>query len=195
MAGDFGAFLSRAFGVRLYRCRGLAGDRARRLAGGRPAGPVALAVERLGWFGGGFGCPGHDHITTPDRRVFARARGNSVLQVRRMIAVLGRDDIGILRRLAAGLQPQDGRRDGVTGGPFGPAVHDADRLVSQNRRGAVAGLTGEGDRIGNVGPGTRQRVTAIMGARCGSGGRTGGRSGTGHDVRGARTAHSTHRQA
>ena len=28
--------------------------------GGEPSGAVALAVEGLGWFGGGFGCPGQD---------------------------------------------------------------------------------------------------------------------------------------
>jgi hypothetical protein len=71
------------------------------------------------------------------------------------------------------------------------AVHDTGRLVPQDRRGAVAGLAGARDRTGNVGPGARPRVTAIMGAR----GADGGRTGTGHDVRGAKTAHSTHHQA
>jgi hypothetical protein len=39
---------------------------------------------------------------------------------------------------------------------------DAGRLVPQDHRGAVAGLTSEKDRAGDVGPGT-PRVTAIMG--------------------------------
>jgi hypothetical protein len=39
---------------------------------------------------------------------------------------------------------------------------DAGRLVPQDRRGAVAGLTSEKDRVGDVGPGT-PRVTAILG--------------------------------
>jgi hypothetical protein len=43
------------------------------------------------------------------------------------------------------------------------AGHDAGRLVPQDRRGAVAGLTSEKDRAGDVGPGTQPRVTAIMG--------------------------------
>ena len=42
------------------------------------------------------------------------------------------------------------------------AIHDAGRLVPQERRAAVAGLTGERDRAGNVGPGTQPRVTAVM---------------------------------
>ena len=75
------------------------------------------------------------------------------------------------------------------------AVHDAGRLVPQERRGAVAGLPGERGHGDAVEPGTYPRVTAIMGARCRDGRRMGNRSGTGHDVRGARTAHSTHRQA
>jgi len=41
-------------------------------------------------------------------------------------------------------------------------VHAAVRLVPQERRAAVAGLTGERDRAGNVGPGTQPRVTAVM---------------------------------
>jgi hypothetical protein len=71
------------------------------------------------------------------------------------------------------------------------AVHDASRLVSEDRQGAVAGLTGAWKRVSDVRPGTRPRVRAFTGAQCGDG----RRAGTGHDVRGARTAHSTHRQA
>ena len=75
------------------------------------------------------------------------------------------------------------------------AVYDAGRLVPQERHGAVAGLPGERGHGDAAEPGTHPRVTAIMGARCRDGRRMGNRSGTGHDVRGARTAHSTHRQA
>ena len=75
------------------------------------------------------------------------------------------------------------------------AVHDSGRLVPQERRGAVAGLPGERGHGDAAEPGTHPRVTAIMGARCRDGRRMGNRSGTGHGVRGARTAHSTHRQA
>jgi len=75
------------------------------------------------------------------------------------------------------------------------AVHDAGRLVPQDRRGAVAGLPGERGHGDAAEPGTPPRVTAIMGARCRDGRRVGDRSGTGHGVSDARTAHSTHRQA
>jgi hypothetical protein len=75
------------------------------------------------------------------------------------------------------------------------AVHDAGRLVPQERRGAVAGLPGERGHGDTAEPGRHPRVTAIMGVRCSDGRRMGDRSGTGHGVRDARTAHSTHRQA
>lgn len=75
------------------------------------------------------------------------------------------------------------------------AVHDAGRLAPQERREAVAGLPGERGHGDAAEPGTHPRVTAIMGAQCRDGRRMGNRSGTGPDVRGARTAHSTHRQA
>jgi hypothetical protein len=74
------------------------------------------------------------------------------------------------------------------------AVHDAGRLVPQKCRGAVAGLPGERGPGDAVGSGTHRRVTAIMGAWCGDGRRMCNRSGTGHDARGAKTAHSAHRQ-
>ena len=73
-------------------------------------------------------------------------------------------------------------------------VHDAGRLVPQERRGAVAGLPGERGHGDAAEPGMHPRVTA-MGARCRDGRRMGDRSGTGHGVRDARTAHSTHRRA
>jgi hypothetical protein len=59
----------------------------------------------------------------------------------------------------------------------------------------VAGLPGERGLGDAVEPGKHPRVTAIMEAWCEDGRRTGNRSGTGHDVRGAKTAHSTHHQA
>ena len=68
------------------------------------------------------------------------------------------------------------------------AVDDADRLVPQERRASVARLTGERDRDGGAGPGTQPRVTAVMGARCGDGGRTGSQSGAGRSARVARPA-------
>ncbi len=71
----------------------------------------------------------------------------------------------------------------------GTAIRDADRLASQDRRAAVAGLPGGRERAGAGGLGARPRVTAITGARYGHGGRTGSRSGTGHDVRHAGTNH------
>ena len=74
------------------------------------------------------------------------------------------------------------------------AVHDAGRLVPQERRGAVAGLPGQRRPGDAVGSGTHPRVTAIMGAWCGGGRRMCNRFGTGHEVRGAKTAHSAHRQ-
>jgi hypothetical protein len=75
-----------------------------------------------------------------------------------------------------------------------PAVHDAGRLAPQDRRGAVTGLPGERGLGDAVEPGKHPQVTAIMKAWCEDGRRTGSRSGTGHDVRGAKTAHSTHHQ-
>ena len=74
------------------------------------------------------------------------------------------------------------------------AVYDAYRLVPQERRAAVARLTGERDRAGGVGPGPQPRVMAVMRARCGDGGRTGSRSGAGRGTRVARPAHFNHRQ-
>jgi hypothetical protein len=78
---------------------------------------------------------------------------------------------------------------------FEMAVHDTDRLAPQERRAAVAGLTGEGDGVSDVGSGTPPRVTAIMGARSGDGGRTGSRFGAVYGVKVARISHCAHRQA
>jgi hypothetical protein len=74
---------------------------------------------------------------------------------------------------------------------FEAAVHDAVRLAPQERRPAVAGLTGKRRYQGAVGRDAQPRVTAIVRARCGDGGRADSRPG----ARVARTAHSTHRQA
>ncbi len=74
------------------------------------------------------------------------------------------------------------------------AVHDAGRLIPQERRGAVAGLPGERGPGDAIGSGTHPRVTAIMGTWRGDGRRMCNWSGTGHDVRGAKTAHLAHRQ-
>jgi|HubBroStandDraft_3_1064219.scaffolds.fasta_scaffold144557_2 hypothetical protein len=72
------------------------------------------------------------------------------------------------------------------------AVNDVGRLIPQESRAAVAGLTGGRARVGDVGPGTRPQVAEIMGIRCGDGNRMGIQCGTDHGVR---AAHSTHRQA
>jgi hypothetical protein len=75
---------------------------------------------------------------------------------------------------------------------FEAAVDDVDRLAPQDRRAAVAGLTGE--RVDAVGPDAQPRVTVIVRARCGDDGRSGSRPGHGYEVKVARPAHSTHRQ-
>ena len=73
---------------------------------------------------------------------------------------------------------------------FETAVHDADRLAPQDRPAAVAGLAGGRGRHDGLGHQAQPRITAITRARC----RDRGRTATGHDVRIAGTAHSTHRQ-
>jgi hypothetical protein len=104
-----------------------------------------------------------------------------------------RRDLGVIqvRMIAAG-GADELKHAGVAA--FETAVHDADRLAPHERRPAVAGLTGKRERVVAVGAGAQPRVTAIMRARYGDGGRAGSRSGTGHAVRVARTAQSTHRQ-
>jgi hypothetical protein len=57
----------------------------------------------------------------------------------------------------------------------------------------VAGLTGEQARVDTVRPHAQARVTAIVRAWCGTA--AGQEAGPDTDVRVARTAHSTHRQA
>jgi hypothetical protein len=63
------------------------------------------------------------------------------------------------------------------------AINEMGRLIPQERRAAVAGPPGVRARVGDVGPGTRPQVTAIMGIRCGDGNRIGIRYGTDHGVR------------
>ena len=70
------------------------------------------------------------------------------------------------------------------------AVHDADRLAPQDRPAAVAGPAGGRGCHDGLRRKAQPRITAITRARCGDRGRTG----TSHDVRIARSAHSTHRQ-
>jgi len=77
---------------------------------------------------------------------------------------------------------------------FETAIHDAGRLAPQERRAAVAGLTAGPGSLDVFGPGAQPRVTAIIGASRGDSGRTVGRSGAGHDVKVAETAHSLHRR-
>src|SRR5437868_14028381 len=55
------------------------------------------------------------------------------------------------------------------------AIHDAGRLVPQDRRRAVAGLPGERRHGDTVERGTHRRVTAITRAESGDGRRTGNR--------------------
>jgi hypothetical protein len=77
---------------------------------------------------------------------------------------------------------------------FEAAVRDVGRLAPQERRPAVAGLAG-GRECHGAGLHAQPRVTAVTRVRWGDGGREGSRSGRCQDVRGARTAHTTHRQA
>ena len=84
---------------------------------------------------------------------------------------------------------------------FEAAVHDADRLAPDDRRPAVAGLTGQRECQVAVRLYAQPRVTAMVRARPGGGARTDSRPGTGHDVRDLGTAHVltashlAHRQA
>ena len=77
---------------------------------------------------------------------------------------------------------------------FDAAVHEADRLAPQDRLAAVAGLTGGPGCHGVLRHDAQPPVTAIGGTSCGDSGRADSRSAARRRVRGARTAHSTHRQ-
>ena len=72
---------------------------------------------------------------------------------------------------------------------------DTDRLAPHERRPAVAGLAGRRECHGAAGRDAQPRVMMMVRARCGHCGRADCRSGTCHYVRGASTAHTTHRQA
>jgi hypothetical protein len=74
------------------------------------------------------------------------------------------------------------------------AVGDAGRLAPNERRPTVAGLTCRRECHG-AGRDAQPRVTLMVRARRGNGGRADSRSGICCDVRGARSAHTTHRQA
>jgi hypothetical protein len=75
---------------------------------------------------------------------------------------------------------------------FETAVHDPGRLAPDERRPAMARLTGQRECHAVFKLAAQPRVTAIVRARGGDGGRTDSGSGTGHGVR---TVHSAHRQA
>jgi hypothetical protein len=68
------------------------------------------------------------------------------------------------------------------------------RLAPQERRAAVAGLTGGPGSLDVIGPGAQPWVTAIIVASRGASGWAAGWSGAGHDVKVAKAAHSPHRQ-
>jgi hypothetical protein len=75
---------------------------------------------------------------------------------------------------------------------FETAVYDAGRLAPDERSPAMARLTGQRECHVVFKLVAQPRVTAIVRARGGDGGRTDSGSGTGHGVR---TVHSNHRQA
>jgi hypothetical protein len=74
------------------------------------------------------------------------------------------------------------------------SVGDADRLAPHERRPTVAGLTCRRECHG-AGRDAQPRVMLMVRMRRGDGGRADSRSGICRDVRCARTAHTTHRQA
>ena len=78
---------------------------------------------------------------------------------------------------------------------FEASVGDADRLAPHERCPTVAGLTGRRECHGAAGCNAQPRVMEMVRARCGDDRLADSRSGPCHDVRGARTAHTTHRQA
>jgi hypothetical protein len=73
------------------------------------------------------------------------------------------------------------------------AARRASRMARQTAR-MTSSHPDERDRAGGVGSGTRPRVTMVMRARCGDGGRIVSRSGAGRGVGVARPAHSSHRR-
>jgi hypothetical protein len=100
-----------------------------------------------------------------------------------------RRDLGVIQvRMIAAAGADQLIRVGVAA--LDAAVHDADRLVPQDRLAAVAGLTGGRGCHDGLRHNAQLRIAAITRARC----RDGGWTGTSHDVRITRTAHSAHRQ-
>jgi hypothetical protein len=75
----------------------------------------------------------------------------------------------------------------------GPCTRRASRMARQTAQ-MTSSHPDERERAGSVGSGTRPRVTAVMRARCGDGGRIGSRSGAGRGVEVARPAHLSHRR-
>src|SRR2546421_7584139 len=73
---------------------------------------------------------------------------------------------------------------------FETAVYDAGRLAPQDRPSAVAGLTGGRGCHDGLGHDAQPPFTAFTRVRC----RDRGRTGTGHDVRIAGTAHLTRQE-
>jgi hypothetical protein len=105
-----------------------------------------------------------------------------------------RRDLGVIQvRMVAAAGADELEQAGVAA--FQASVGDADWLAPHERRPAVAGLTGRRKCYGSAECDVQPRVMLMVRARCGDGGRADSRSGTYHDVRGARTAHTTHRQA
>ena len=104
-----------------------------------------------------------------------------------------RRDVGVIQvGMVAAARADELEQVGVAA--FEAAVRDACRLAPQERRPAVAGLAG-GWECHGVGPHAQPWVAAVTRVRCGDDGREESRSGRSQDVRGARTAHTTHRQA
>jgi hypothetical protein len=110
-----------------------------------------------------------------------------------------RRDVGVIQvRMVAAAGADELKHAGVAA--FGAAVKDADRLVPDERRPAVADLTGKRECHVAIGLYAQPRVTAIVRARYGDGAWTDSRTGTSHGVRCLGTAHLltasrlTHRQ-
>jgi hypothetical protein len=105
-----------------------------------------------------------------------------------------RRDLGVIQvRMVAAAGADEFEQAGVAA--FEASVGDADRLAPHERCPTVAGLTGRRECYGAAGCDAQPRVMEMVRARCGDGSRADSRSGTCQDVRGTKTAHTTHRQA
>jgi hypothetical protein len=105
-----------------------------------------------------------------------------------------RRDLGVIQvRMVAAAGADELEQPGVAA--FEATIGDADRLAPHERRPAVAGLTGRRECHGAAGCDAQPRVMEMVRARRGDDCRADSQSGPCHDVRGARTAHTTHRQA